>query len=103
MNQEDENIKYFASGMDGSLVKIIVCAVVFHFLVVAGCIAFHYVNFKSEPEPIPVFEMVQVAQPRPPAPPKTQPPPPNPRPSGRCCAASAATGGWCCCRWGFRR
>ena len=78
MNQEDENIKYFASGMDGSLVKIIVCAVVFHFLVVAGCIAFHYVNFKSEPEPIPVFEMVQVAQPTPPAPPKTQPPPPKP-------------------------
>ena len=78
MNQNDENIKYFASDVDSSFVKIIVCAVVFHFLVVAACIAFHYVNFKSEPEPIPVFEMVQVAQPRPPAPPKTQPPPPKP-------------------------
>ena len=80
MRKDEDRIKYFSSDVDSSFVKIIVSAVVFHFLVVAGCIAFHYVNFKSEPEPIPVFEMVQVAQPQPPAPPKTQPPPPPPKP-----------------------
>lgn len=82
MNQEDENIKYFASSMDGSLVKIIACAVVFHLLVVAVCIVIHFVNLKPEPEQIPVFEMVQVAQPKPPAPPpppKSEPPPPKPK------------------------
>ena len=81
MNQNDENIKYFASSIDSSLVKIIVCAVVFHLLVVATCIVFHYVNLKPEPEPIPVFEMVQVSQPKPPAPPppRTEPPPPKPK------------------------
>ena len=79
MNQNDENIKYFASSIDSSLVKIIVCAVVFHLLVVATCIVFHYVNLKPEPEPIPVFEMVQVSQPKPPAPPPPRTEPPKPK------------------------
>ena len=80
MKRVQERIQYFASGVDSTLLKIIVCAVVFHLAIVAICIAFHYVNLKPEPEQIPVFEMVQVSEPAPPAPPKTQPPPPKPKP-----------------------
>ena len=85
MSKEEERIKYFGSDVDSTLVKIIVVAVVFHFLVVAFFIGLHYVNLKPEPEPIPVFEMVQVAQPPKPRPvqprpepkPKTEPPKPK--------------------------
>lgn len=80
MKQEEERIKYFASGVDSSLLKIIVVAVIFHMLIAGACIAFHYVNLKPEPEMIPVFEMVKIPPtPQPPAPPKTQPPPPKPK------------------------
>ena len=58
----DRNIQYFSSDDDGMMVKIIACAVVFHLLIAGICVAFHFVNFKHEPEPIPVFEMVQVNQ-----------------------------------------
>ena len=66
MSKQEERIKYFGSDVDSTLVKIIVVAVVFHFAVVAFFIGLHYVNLKPEPEPIPVFEMVQVAPPKPP-------------------------------------
>ena len=64
--------------------KIIFCAVFFHVLVAGICFGLHYVNLKPEPEPIPVFEMVQVApsRPRPVAPPPErarQPEPPKPK------------------------
>ena len=55
-------------------------------MLVAGiCVAFHFVNFKHEPEPIPVFEMVQVQQavqprPQPPRPKPVEPKPPEPKP-----------------------
>ena len=77
MSKEEERIKYFSSDVDSTLVKIIVVAVVFHFAVVAFFIGLHYVNLKPEPEKIPVFEMVQVAQP-PPPPKPVQPRPPEP-------------------------
>ena len=88
---EERNIQYFSSQDDGTMVKIIVCAVVFHLLVAGICIAFHFVNFKHEPEPIPVFEMVQVNQPVQPRPkpkvdqqlppePKVEEKPPEPEP-----------------------
>ena len=80
MKRVQDRILYFASGVDSTLLKIIVCAVVFHLAIAGICIAFHYVNVKPEPEPIPVFEMVQVSQPKPPAPPKVQPPKPKPEP-----------------------
>ena len=81
----ERNIQYFSSDDDGMMVKIIVCAVVFHLLVVGICIAFHFVNFKHEPEPIPVFEMVQVQQavqprPQPPRPKPVEPKPEQPKP-----------------------
>ena len=67
------------------MTKIIVCAVVFHLLVIGICVAFHFVNFKHEQEPIPVFEMVQVQQavqprPQPPRPKPVEPKPPEPKP-----------------------
>lgn len=80
MSKDQERIQYFSSGVDSTLAKIIVCAVVFHLLVIGFCIGIHYVNQQPEPEKIPVFEMVQVAPPAPPAPPKTQPPKPKPKP-----------------------
>ena len=80
----NRNIQYFSSEDDGTMVKIIVCAVVFHLLVIGVCIAFHYVDFKQEPEPIPVFEMVQVNQvqprPQPPRPKPVEPKPEQPKP-----------------------
>lgn len=72
-------IQYFADGDDGMMVKIIICAVVFHVVIAGICIGMHYVNFKQDPEPIPVFEMVQVQQQQqvtPPAPPKPKLPEP---------------------------
>lgn len=79
MRQYKENIQYFSSKADGAVLKIICCAAIFHFVVVAVCIAIHYVDVKHEPEKIPVFEMVQVQPtPKPPAP-RTQPPPPKPK------------------------
>ena len=66
------------------MVKIIACAVVFHLLIAGICVAFHFVNFKHEPEPIPVFEMVQVNQvkprPQPPRPKPVEPKPEQPKP-----------------------
>lgn len=84
MKRSQDRIQYFASDVDSTLLKIIVCAVIFHLAVVGICLAFHYVNIKPEPEQIPVFEMVKIAPPapapKPPAPPPTQPPKPKPKP-----------------------
>lgn len=85
MSKQEDRIQYFSSDVDSTLVKIIVVAVIFHFAVVAFFIGLHYVNMKPEPEMIPVFEMVQVAQPPKPRPvqprpepkPKTEPPKPK--------------------------
>ena len=81
----ERNIQYFSSQDDGMMTKIIICAVVFHLLVIGICVAFHFVNFKHEQEPIPVFEMVQVQQavqprPQPPRPKPVEPKPPEPKP-----------------------
>ena len=80
----DRNIQYFSSSDDGTVIKIIVCAVVFHLLIAGICVAFHFVEFKHEPEPIPVFEMVQVNQvkprPQPPKPKPVEPKPEQPKP-----------------------
>lgn len=78
MKENKENIQYFSTRDDGTILKIAICAAIFHMVVVAICVAIHYVDFQQEPEKIPVFEMVQVKPPtpQPPPPPKTQPPPP---------------------------
>ncbi len=62
------------------MVKIIVCALLFHVLIVGVCVALHFVDFTKEPEPIPVFELVQVKPSmQPPTPPQTKPPEPPPQ------------------------
>lgn len=78
MRDEKRKIQYFADNDDGMVAKIIVCAIAFHVVVAGFCIGMHYVDFKSDPEPIPVFEMVQVQQQQvaPPEPPKPKPPEP---------------------------
>lgn len=78
MTEHKENIQYFSSADDGTIIKIIASAAVFHLVVVAVCIGLHYVDFKQEPEKIPVFELVQM-QPAPPQPPAAKPPPPKPK------------------------
>lgn len=75
MSERKEQIRYFSSEGDGMMVRIIICAVVFHMVTAGICIGIHFVNFKQEPEPIPVFEMVQVQQPT-----KARPRPPRPKP-----------------------
>ncbi len=87
MSDKKHSIQYFADGDDGMMVKIILCAVLFHVIIAGVCIGMHYIDFKQEPEPIPVFEMVQVQQqqvkpaappkPKPPEPPKEVPPEPK--------------------------
>ena len=71
MKESKENIQYFSTGDDGTIIKIVVCAAIFHLVVVAIFAALHFVDFKQEPEMIPVFEMVQV-QPPTPTPPRTR-------------------------------
>lgn len=75
MSNRKEQIRYFSSEGDGMMVKIIICAVVFHMVIAGICIGIHFIDFKQEPEPIPVFEMVQVQQPQ-----KVRPRPPRPKP-----------------------
>lgn len=75
----NRNIHYFSAEGDGTLLKIIACAIVFHLLIIGICVAIHFVKFEHEPELIPVFEMVQVSMPTkvpeqvPKIPPKTEP------------------------------
>lgn len=87
MSNKNPHIEYFSDHDNGMIAKIVICAVIFHVAIVGACIGLHFVDFKEEPEPIPVFEMVQVQQPvkkpaaprvRPPEPPKQEPPPEPP-------------------------
>ena len=91
MKRNRDKIQYFETENDGTLYKIIVCAVVFHLAVVGTLIALHNIDLSKPAEEIPVFEMVQVDEPMkqpvakaaPPEPepqqaPKVEPPPPAP-------------------------
>ena len=85
MKRNRDHIQYFETENDGSLFKIFVCAVVFHLAVVGTLIGLHNIDLSKPAEEIPVFEMVQVAQPPKPRPvqprpepkPKTEPPKPK--------------------------
>ena len=91
MKRNRDHIQYFETENDGSLFKIIVCAVVFHLAVVGTLIALHNIDLSKPAEEIPVFEMVQVdepvkapaaktalPEPEPQQAPKVEPPPPQP-------------------------
>ena len=91
MKRNRDHIQYFETENDGSLLKIIVCAVVFHLAVVGTLIGLHNIDLSKPAEEIPVFEMVQVdepvkqpvahapkPEPEPQQAPKVEPPPPQP-------------------------
>ena len=63
MKRNRDHIQYFETENDGSLLKIIVCAVVFHLAVVGTFIGLHNIDLSKPAEEIPVFEMVQVDEP----------------------------------------
>lgn len=63
MKRNRDQIQYFETENDGSLFKIIVCAVVFHLAVVGTLIALNNIDLSKPAEEIPVFEMVQVDEP----------------------------------------
>ena len=63
MKRNRDQIQYFETEHDGTLIKIIVCAVVFHLAVVGTLIALHNIDLSKPAEEIPVFEMVQVDEP----------------------------------------
>lgn len=78
MSDKNQHIEYFSNHDNGMVAKIVICAVLFHVIVAGVCFALHYVNLKSEPEPIPVFEMIQVKpEQMKPAAPKVKPPEPK--------------------------
>lgn len=91
MKRNRDKIQYFETENDGTLFKIIVCAVVFHLAVAGTMIALHNIDLSKPSEEIPVFEMVQVdepvkqpsasaalPEPEPQQAPKVEPPPPAP-------------------------
>ena len=62
MNRNKEQIQYFSTEDDGTLIKIIVSAVVFHLVVVLVLYGLHFIDTSKPSKEIPVFEMVQVDQ-----------------------------------------
>lgn len=76
----DKKSLYFSSGWNGSITKIVVVSLFFHIVLVVGLFLFNKIDFSVTPEPIPVFEMIQVADLLPPQPvqrarPKVEPKP----------------------------
>lgn len=63
MNKNKEQIQYFSSKDDGTMVKIIVSAVVFHLVVVFALYGLHCVDTSKPAKEIPVFELVQIDEP----------------------------------------
>ena len=62
MNRNKEQIQYFSTEDDGTLIKIIVSAVVFHVVVIAVLYGLHFIDTSKPSKEIPIFEMVQVDQ-----------------------------------------
>ena len=62
-NREKQNLSpFFRSGWNGVIVKIVVVSLVFHALLFLGFVVANKIRFKREPEPVKVFELVQVSQ-----------------------------------------
>ena len=81
MNRNKEQIQYFSTEDDGTLIKIIVSAVVFHVVVVAILFGLNCIDMSKPSKEIPVFEMVQVDQLVRTAEAKPEPPEPEPKPT----------------------
>ena len=63
MNRNKEKIQYFSTEDDGTLIKIIVSAVVFHLIVVVALYGLHCIDMSKPVKEIPVFELVQIDEP----------------------------------------
>lgn len=63
MNRNKEKIQYFSTEDDGTLIKIIVSAVVFHLIVVVVLYGLHCIDMSKPVKEIPVFELVQMDEP----------------------------------------
>ncbi|MBR6453811.1 MAG: TonB C-terminal domain-containing protein [Fibrobacter sp.] len=63
MNRNKEKIQYFSTEDDGTLIKIIVSAVVFHLIVVVVLYGLHCIDMSKPVKEIPVFELVQIDEP----------------------------------------
>ena len=62
MNRNKSQIQYFSTEDDGTLIKIIVSAVVFHVVVIGILYGLHFIDMSKPSKEIPIFEMVQVDQ-----------------------------------------
>lgn len=51
---------FFQSGWNGAIVRIVAVSIVFHALVFLGFVLADNIRFEREPEPVKVFELVQV-------------------------------------------
>ena len=63
MNRNKEQIQYFSTKDDGTMIKIIVSAVVFHLVVVFALYGLHCIDTSKPAKEIPVFELVQIDEP----------------------------------------
>lgn len=80
--KQQENTPFFQSGWNGKLPKIVAISLCFHLMIVVGIVVLNKLNFEREPEPVKIFELVQLQQPQKVAPPKARPKkqPPKPQP-----------------------
>lgn len=78
-NRQDGS-PFFRGGWNGKLPLLIAVSVVFHALVLVGIVVLNEIDFTREPEPVKVFELVQVQAPQKVVR-KTQPKPEKPKPA----------------------
>lgn len=62
-NRQD-NSPFFRGGWNGKLPLLIVVSLAFHILILVGIVVLNKINFTHEPEPVKVFELVQVQAPQ---------------------------------------
>ncbi len=60
--EKQDRSPFFRNGWDGAVVKIVVVSLVFHALLLLGFVAANCIRLEREPEPVKVFELVQVKQ-----------------------------------------
>ncbi len=77
--EKQKTSPFFQSGWNGAIGKIVAVSLVFHAILLLGFIVANSIHFEREPEPVKVFELVQVAQPKKVAPRQVRKaPPPKP-------------------------
>ena len=78
-NKEKEKVSpFFQSGWNGRIPVILAVSIAFHLIVIGVLVAFDQIRFEREPEPVKVFELVQVQKPQRVAPKRVRRTPPKP-------------------------